>query len=374
MKPYFRVVAEVSLDAIEHNYNEFRKAMKNDVKLCAVIKADAYGHGALPIGLKLQELGADCFAVATLDEAMELRMNGLNKPIIIFGFTPKQNMKAVIEHHLIQTIFNLEMAKDLSSVARELKIQAHVHINIDTGMNRIGFSPNNDSIAKIKEIHSLTNIQIDGIFSHFARADEVDKSTSNQQKKRYEDFLNQLEELGIDSNLRHMSNSAGLIDVSDAKYDMVRVGIAMYGLYPSDEVDKEQIRLQPTLTLKSHVVQVKNIDAGQPISYGGTYVTNKESKIATIPIGYGDGYPRLLSNKGEVLIAGVKAPIRGRVCMDLFMVDVTHIPNVKEGDEVVLIGSQGKETIAVEDIARIMGTINYEVVCQLGKRIPRSYV
>lgn len=374
MRHYRRVIAEIDLDAITHNYEEIKKYLPPKSKVCAVIKADGYGHGSVPIAKTLNNLGVDAFAVASSSEAVILRKNDIQKDILVLGYTSEEDYIDMVKHRIIQTVFRLDMAKRLSDVAMEMGLVAHIHLLIDTGMGRIGFMPDKDSVALIKEIYDLPFIAVDGIFSHFARADETDKEASALQINRFKWFIQQLEDKGIAIKDLHLANSAGFIDLPQAHFDMVRVGIAMYGLYPSDEVDRTKVELKPALSLKSSVILVKDVPTGQPISYGGTYVTNKPMKVATIPVGYGDGYPRSLSSKGSVLIRGKKAPILGRVCMDQFMVDVTDIEDVKNDDEVVLIGLSGGEIISVEDIATIMGTINYEVVCQLGKRIPRVYL
>ena len=374
MRHYQRVVAEIDLDAIKHNYQEIKKYLPVNSKVCGVIKADGYGHGSVPIAKTLNHLGIDAFAVAASSEAVILRKNAIDKTILVLGYTSEEDYMEMVQYGITQTVFRLDMAKKLSDIAMEMGLVAHVHILIDTGMGRIGFMPDETSVSIIKEICDLPFIAVDGLFSHFSRADEIDKEVSEGQIKTFNWFVTRLEEEGIAIKDLHLANSAGFIDLPHAHFDMVRVGIAMYGLYPSDEVNQTVVKLKPALSLKSNVILVKELPEGQSISYGGTFVTNKTMKIATIPVGYGDGYPRALSSKGSVLIRGKKAPILGRVCMDQFMVDVTDIEGVSNDDEVVLIGRSGDERISVEDIAAIMGTINYEVVCQLGKRIPRVYL
>lgn len=374
MRHYHRVAAEINLDAIKDNFNAIKASLPSETKICGVIKADGYGHGAVPIAKKLNDIGVDAFAVASSSEAVLLRKNNVTKDILVLGFTSEEDYIDMVNHQVTQTVFRLDMARKLSDVALDMGRVAHVHILIDTGMGRIGFMPEEDSVVIIKEISQLPFIAIDGIFSHFARADEIDKEASDRQLEKFNWFTARLREEGINIEEMHMANSAGLIDMPKAHFDMVRVGIALYGLYPSEEVDQSVIDLTPALTLKSNVILVKEVPEGQPISYGGTYITDKVTRIATIPVGYGDGYPRALSSKGHVLIRGKRAPILGRVCMDQFMVDVTHIDGVANDDEVVLIGTMGEAHISVEEIAGIMGTINYEVVCQLGKRIPRVYL
>lgn len=373
MRGYKRVVAEINLDAIENNYKAIRASLPDTTAFCAVVKADGYGHGALPIAKKLQSLGAEVFAVATVDEALALRENGVEKDILMLGYGEAWAYEAIICHGIIQAVYREEMAYELSAVAKTMGKPCRVHILMDTGMERLGFRAEPENVAVIKNICALPGLSVEGIFSHFARSDERDKAPSRRQQERFDTFVAELHKEGLHFDCHHFSNSGGCMDIPDARYDMVRIGIALYGLYPSEAVTRA-IALTPALSLKSRVVLTKTVPEGRPISYGGTYITTRDSRIATIPVGYGDGYPRALSSRGHVLIRGRRAPIVGRVCMDQFMVDVTDIPDVVEGDEVILIGTMGQGQITVEDIAAIMGTINYEVVCQLGKRIPRVYM
>lgn len=374
MRHYQRVVAEISLEALHHNFTEIKNYIPEGTRLCSVIKADGYGHGAIPVARELSEAGVDAFAVAASQEAVALRKNGINCDILVLGYTGVDDYFDMVKHDVIQTVFRMDMAKALSEVALQMNKKARIHIKIDTGMGRIGYMPTEESVDIIEAISKLPMIEIDGFFTHFARADEMDKGPSDLQRERFNDFIQMLDERGVRYNSLHMSNSAGLIDIHEAYFNMVRAGIALYGLYPSVDVNKSAVDLHPVLSLKSNVILVKDVPEGYPISYGARYVTDKVTRIATIPVGYGDGYPRSLTNKGRVLIRGQEAPILGSVCMDQFMVDVTEIDGVSEGDEVVLIGSSGDMNISVEEIAEHMGTINYEVVCQLGKRIPRVYM
>lgn len=368
----YRVLARVNLDAIYRNVVKLKQMTPDGTKMCAVIKTDGYGHGAVPIAHRLHGV-ADWFAVATIEEALELRQVGIAEPILILGFTQSDCYEDLIRYQIRPTIYALEDAKALSEVAVRMQQTARVHIKLDTGMGRLGFRPGPEAVKEIWEIAKLPCIEIEGMFTHFAKADEKDKTSVNHQLALYMQMAGELKEAGISIPIRHCSNSAGIIDNHGRELDMVRAGIVIYGLYPSDEVMKENVELEPALELKSHVVFVKTVPAGTGISYGSTFVTDKEMVIATVPVGYGDGYPRLLSNKGSVLIRGVRVPILGRVCMDQFMVDVTQIPDVERGDEVTLIGKDGDEEISADEIAKLTGTINYEVVCDLGKRIPRSY-
>lgn len=373
MEYYRRVYTEINLDAIKHNIIEIQKLLKGKSKVMPIIKADGYGHGAVPIAKFLQEEDIDKFGVATIEEAVALRKNNIHKPLLVLGYTPNNQVIDLVKYDLIQTVFKYSMAEAISKMAKECNKNVKIHLKIDTGMGRIGFLPNKESIELIKNIYNLPNIEIEGIFTHFSKADEVDKTYTKHQLSVFNKFVRDLEEVGVCIPIKHAANSAGIIDVEEAHFDLVRLGIATYGLYPSDDVNKRIISLKPALSLISHIIYIKEVEKGTYISYGGTYKTKDRAKIATIPVGYGDGYDRGLSSKGRVLIRGQYAPIVGRVCMDQFMVDVTNIKGVADDDEVVLIGKQGEKNITVDEIASLIGTINYEVVCQLGKRIPRVY-
>jgi alanine racemase len=370
---YFRVTANINLDAIRNNILNIRKLAGESTKIMAIIKADGYGHGALSIAKSLDNLGVDAFGIAIIEEGIELRKAGIQKPILILGYTPKEQYNQLVQYDVSQTIFQLSSAIDLSEAALKQNKKAGIHIKVDTGMNRIGFFDTEESIEDIKKIALLEGIRIEGIFSHFASADETDKTFAKKQLERYLKFVNRLEQEGVSIPIKHISNSAGIIELPEAKLDMVRSGIATYGLYPSEYVDSDKLQLLPAMEIKTHVSYVKTVGPGNGISYGSTYVTNKDTRIATIPVGYGDGYPRQLSSKGRVLIHGKSVPIIGRICMDQFMVDVTEIENVKQGDEVTLIGKDGTEFISIEEVAALVNSFNYEIACNVGKRIPRVY-
>jgi alanine racemase len=372
-KRYFRVTANIDLDAICSNIINTRQIVNNTTKIMAIIKADGYGHGAVTIAKFLDHIGVDAFGIAILEEGIELRRAGILKPLLILGYTPKEQYKELIRYDITPTIFQYSAAEELSKEALKQNKTANIHIKLDTGMSRIGFSDKIESLEEIKKIATLKGICIEGIFSHFACADETDKTSAKNQLKRYLAFVNQLEEAGINIPVKHISNSAGIIDLPEAQLDMVRSGISTYGLYPSEEVNKNKIELKPAMEIKTHVSYVKEVDAGVGVSYGSTYVTKGKTKIATIPVGYGDGYPRLLSSKGRVLIHGKSVPIIGRVCMDQFMVDVTELDQVKQGDMVTLLGRDGDEFISAEEIAEMAYSFNYELICNVGKRIPRIY-
>lgn len=374
MNPNSRIYAKIDLDAVRHNLDAIYKLIKPDTKVIAVIKTDGYGHGALPIATELEPVEyLYGFAVATAEEALHLRRHGIQKPILILGYVFPEHYPQLIEQDIRMAVFTQEMAEQLSKDAQKLNKDVFIHIKIDTGMNRIGMQAKEESVKIIAQISSLPHIIPEGIFTHFARADETDKSAAEEQLAQFEQMIKMTEDAGIHIPYRHCANSAGIIDLPQTHMDLVRAGIILYGLWPSEEVQKERIDLQPVLELFSHVAYVKQLEAGKSISYGGTYTTKKTQTIATVPAGYGDGYPRSLSNQGYVLIHGKRAPIVGRVCMDQFMVDVTDIPQVKTGDKVVLAGKDGEEVITLETLAKLSGRFHYEFTCCLSKRIPRVY-
>lgn len=371
-KKYYRVYADINLDNIVSNVKNLMAAAGKNSLGMAVVKADGYGHGDVAVSKAVYDY-VYAYAVATLDEAVNLRENGIDKPILILGYVDPAEYETLISNKVDATVFDYETARELNDKAQNMGQTAFCHIKIDTGMRRIGFEPDDASIEEVKKIKKLQNLRARGIFTHLATADEADKSKAYAQVKLFNEFVNKLEEEGVYFDIKHCSNSAAIIDMPDVNAGLVRLGIALYGMYPSEQVDKKHIRLKPAIELKSHVTMVKTVPKGNEVGYGGTYVTYKETRIATVSIGYGDGYPRALSSKGYVLINGQKAPIIGRVCMDQIMVDVTDIDDIKRGDVVTLIGTDGKEYISVEEIADLAGTFNYEFVCDIGKRIPRNY-
>lgn len=375
MKSYTRIRARIDLDAIEYNIEKMKENLPEDTKLIVVAKADCYGHGALQttslLSLKEYVWG---FAVATLDEAIVLRRGGITKPILVLGCIFPEQWIDALENNIRITVYTEELTKVLSDLAVKIGRKAYVHVKLDTGMGRIGFTPGKEGADKIEEISKLPNIVMEGLYTHFSKADEGDKSYTMKQMEAYTWMKKELTGRGITFSYYHCCNSAGIIDLKGAGQNLSRAGISTYGMYPSEEVHKENVDLKPALELISHVAFVKWVDEGEMISYGGTYVTKRRTKIATIPVGYGDGYPRSLSNKGYMLIHGKKAPIIGRVCMDQCMVDVTEIEDVKFGDEVVLVGRDGDEYLSVETLSRLSDRFNYEFVCLMGKRIPREYI
>lgn len=375
MKQYNRVCARIDLDAIEYNMEMMHKNTREGVSMISVIKTDGYGHGAVQIARMLEPKDYIWgYAVATLDEAVVLRKRGIKKPILVLGCIFPDQWEAAITHEIRFTVYTKEMAEGISELAGKLGKDAYVHIKLDTGMSRLGFLIQEESAEIITGITQLPGLIMEGMFTHFAKADETDKTFTNKQYEGYLWMKKRLEENGVTFQYYHCCNSAGIIDVKEANLDLVRAGISTYGLYPSEEVEKENVPLKPALELVSHVAHVKWVDEGTPVSYGGTYITKRRTRIATIPVGYGDGYPRSLSNKGYVLIHGKEAPILGRVCMDQFMVDVTEIEDVAFGDVVTLVGENEGAHLPVEVLSDLSGRFNYEFVCDLGKRIPREFI
>lgn len=369
-----QVWAEINLDNLENNIKEVKKNTKKDTLITAVIKANGYGHGSVKIANTLLENGADRIAVAILDEAIELRKSNIKAPLMILGYTSSSQYEKILEYNLIQTIYSYDDAKTLSDKALELNKIATIHIKIDSGMGRIGFLLNEKSILEIIKISNLPNLYLEGIYTHFSNADEVDKSNVNGQFEKYMELVKELEERGLYINIKHVSNSASIIDLPDFNLDMVRAGIMLYGLYPSNEVNRKVIKLKPAMTLKAKISNLKTVETGVGISYGQIFITEKTSKIATLPLGYADGLTRILIGKAEVSIRGQRAKVVGKICMDQCMVDVSHIEDVNIGDEVVIFG-YGKDTYPhVDEIAEKMGTINYEIVCMVGRRVPRVYI
>lgn len=368
-----RTWAEVDLDAIAHNIKEIRKITNPHAKIMAVVKADAYGHGFLEVTKTLLENGADRLAVAVLQEGKQLRSRGVTVPILILGASGEETVEDLINFDITPSVFTYEFAKALSYEAERKEKVTKIHIKIDTGMSRIGFlaGENNEEIVdEIIKISKLPYIEIEGIFSHFATSDEYDKSYTLLQYERFTDVCNRLEEKGLHIPIKHICNSAGIMMYPEMHLDMVRPGVILYGMYPSDEVDKSRLDLIPAMTLKSTITHIKEVEPGRGVSYGKEYITDKKTKIATVPIGYADGYLRKLAKHGKMIVNGVKVPIIGRICMDQCMIDVTNVHNIDKGDEVIIFGREG---VTVDDLAEWLETINYEVSCVIGKRIPRIY-
>ncbi|WP_291637363.1 alanine racemase [Clostridium sp.] len=367
------VWAEVDLDKLAYNMREIRRVARSE-NIIAVVKADAYGHGAIDVAPVLLQNGANRLAVAVLSEAVELRNSGIECPIMILGFTPPNLIDDILKYDIEQSVFSYEFAKELSKMAKEKNKVARIHIVVDTGMGRIGYLPNDESVGEVYNISKLPNISIEGMFCHFSTADEKDKTYTYGQVKKYDDFYEKLKEKKVYINMKHIANSAAIIDLPETHYDAVRPGIILYGYYPSEDVNKENINLKPVMTLKANIVHIKTLPPGEYVSYGRKYKTEKVCVIATLPIGYADGYTRLLFEKGKVILKGKFAPVIGRICMDQCMIDVTDIDGVKIGDEVILIGEDENNKFTADTVAGLIGTINYEVICMIGKRVPRVYV
>ena len=374
MKQHNRVCAEIDLDAIAYNMGQMKNRIGGDARLIAVVKTDGYGHGAVPIAEMLEKFPYVWgYAVACLEEALELRRHGIKKPVLVLGCIFPDEYEEMVRYEIRPAVYTEEMADAMSEEARRQQKTAYFHIKVDTGMGRLGFPVCSGSADIIERISRLPYVELEGMFTHFAKADEKDKTYTMLQHKRFTQMIEQVEQRKIPIRYFDCDNSAGIIDLPDLRHDLARAGISTYGMYPSDEVRKDAVDLKPALSLISHVTDVKEVEPGTPISYGGTFVAPKKMKVATIPVGYGDGYPRSLSNKGCVLIHGKRAKILGRVCMDQFMADVTEIPETKFMDRVTLIGKDGNDQITVDELAGLSGRFNYEFVCCLGKRIPRVY-
>ncbi len=370
-----RVYAEIDLDAVRYNMESMHRNLKDGTQMAAVVKTDAYGHGALEVARAIENLPYLWgYAVATADEAKALIDDGRKKPILILGVSFPEQYEYIVEKDIRPAVCDMETAGQLSRIAVSKNKVCHIHIAVDTGMSRIGFFATEENAKTIAQIAALPNIDIEGIFTHFARADEKEKEPAFAQMRLFCGMLKQLERRGIQIPLKHCSNSAGIIEIPEANFDLVRAGITMYGLWPSEDVSKEILSIKPVMSLKSHVSFLKELAPGTGISYGGTYVTKKTQMIATVPVGYGDGYARGLSNKGYVLIHGKKAYICGRVCMDQFMVDVTDIPKVRVGDTVTLLGRDGELAITMEELGALSGRFNYEFACLITPRVPRIYI
>ncbi len=369
-----RTWAEVDLDAIAHNMREIRKITNPNAQIMAVVKADAYGHGFMETAKTLLENGADRLAVAVLQEGKQLRSRGVDVPILILGASSADDAEDLINFDITPNVFDYEFAKALSYEAEKKEKVTKIHIKLDTGMSRIGFvvgdGNNSEVIDEIIKVSKLPYIEVEGIFSHFSTSDEYDRSYTQLQFRRFMSIVEGLEDRGLRIPIKHICNSAGIMMYPEMHLDMVRPGVILYGMYPSDEVDKSKLDLCPAMTLKSRITLVKSVGKGRGVSYGKEYITDDITKIATVPIGYADGYLRKIAKNGVMLVDGVKAPIIGRICMDQCMIDVTNVHNINSGDEAIIFGSEG---ITIDDVAKWLDTINYEVACVIGKRIPRIY-
>ena len=376
LESYQRVWAEVDLDAIWENMVHMKENIAENTKILAVIKTDGYGHGGVPIAKMLEQLDFMFgYAAATYEEAHVLREAGVKKPILILGYTFPYCYEELIREEIRPAVYRRDTVEELAAAAAKVGKKAKVHIKVDTGMGRIGITPDEEGLEFVRFLIEHPELEVEGIFTHFAKSDEADKTSANHQLELFQNFIDKIQtELGITIPVKHCSNSAAILEMPQANMDMVRAGITTYGLYPSEEVRKDIVPLRAAMSLYSHIVYCKTIHAGQSVSYGGLFTAQKDTRVATIPVGYGDGYPRSLSGRGYVLIHGKRAPILGRVCMDQFMVDISEIPEAMDGDKVTLLGMDGTERITAEELGELSGRFNYEFVCDLGKRIPRVYI
>ena len=376
LESYQRVWAEVDLDAIWENMVHMKENIAENTKILAVIKTDGYGHGGVPIAKMLEQLDIMFgYAAATYEEAHVLREAGVKKPILILGYTFPYCYEELIREEIRPAVYRRDTVEELAAAAAKVGKKAKVHIKVDTGMGRIGITPDEEGLEFVRFLIEHPELEVEGIFTHFAKSDEADKTSANHQLELFQNFIDKIQtELGITIPVKHCSNSAAILEMPQANMDMVRAGITTYGLYPSEEVSKDIVPLRAAMSLYSHIVYCKMIHAGQSVSYGGLFTAQKDTRVATIPVGYGDGYPRSLSGRGYVLIHGKRAPILGRVCMDQFMVDISEIPEAMDGDKVTLLGMDGTERITAEELGELSGRFNYEFVCDLGKRIPRVYL
>lgn len=375
-REYQRIYAQIDLDAVEANVENMKRHISPSASIIGVVKADGYGHGSVPIARCLEKKPCMAgFAVATVEEAHILRRAGIRKPLLVLGYTFPYCYESLAAEEIRPAVFREDMIEQLSQAACRTGKIIRVHVKVDTGMGRVGITPDSDGVDFIRRLSLTPGLEIEGIFTHFARADEEDKTSARAQFAQFSGFINRVErECMIKIPMKHCSNSAGIVELPETNMDAVRAGITLYGLYPSSYVSRDIIPFRPALSLHSHIVFIKRLHPGQSVSYGGTFTAEREMLVATIPVGYGDGYPRSLSNRGCVLIRGKRAPILGRICMDQFMADVTDIPNVQEGGLVTLIGCNGDDCITAEELGELSGRFNYELVCDLGKRIPRVYL
>lgn len=368
---YRPTVAEIDLDAMTHNVNLFRERVANKVDIMAVVKADAYAHGVIPIVRHLKSIGISYFSVGFLEEALQIRNSGIMDPILVLGYTPQAGIELAFKNDITLTIFSLETLDYIDEVGERLQKKLKVHVKVDTGMGRVGISPQ-DTTSFLQELDKAKWIEIEGIYTHFASADEADKGLTLKQYELFKDSIAEIKKR-VKNPYIHASNSAALIDLPYLEQNIARLGISLYGLLPSNEVNITYNELKPVMSIKTRIVFLKKIQPGQTVSYGATFTAKRETLVATLPIGYADGLSRRLSNKGFVLVEGKRAPIIGRVCMDQIMVDVTDFENVNIGSEVIIFGNQKESFLSIDEHAELVGTVNYELITLIGKRIPRVY-
>jgi alanine racemase len=371
--PYYRPTrVEISFDALRHNIHAFREAIPDSIRIMAVVKGNAYGHGAVYIAAEAMACGADYLGVAFLDEAIELRRAGITAPVLVMGYTPPEGIPRAVDQDITLTVYSedvLEALGQMPASAGKLK----VHIKIDTGMSRLGLPDHDEAIQFIDRVLTLPNVTVEGLFTHYAKADELDKSFTKLQYTKLERLIEHYRQRDVVFPILHAGNSAAAIDTPEYCFNMIRLGVSMYGMYPSAEVNHQRVALQPVMRFVTRVVMLKKVPKETPISYGGIYTAQDEEWIATLPVGYADGYTRMLTGKAQVLIDGTRAPVVGRICMDQCMVNVTGL-QVSPGDEVVLIGSQGDDSITADDLADQLETINYEITCMISNRVPKVYI
>ena len=369
------VWAEINLSNLDYNIKNIKAKLGSGTKIIGVVKADGYGHGSVKVAEVLRANGVNTFAVSTLQEAIVLREAGATEQIISLSLTPNFYSNVLVEYDITPVISSLENARAISKTAAEVGKTVSGFIAADTGMGRIGYLTwDENAVSEIKEISQLPNFKIAGLFSHMSTADSADKTFSRQQEQCFNEFYDKLIAVGIEIPMRTFANSASVMELPSVYFDAVRPGIILYGCYPLDEVDKSSLSLKPVMSVKATISHLKDVPAGFSVSYGREFISKRPSKIATIALGYADGYPRPYAPKGEVIVNGVKAPLAGNICMDQCMIDVTDVPDVKVGDEVIVMGSDGKNTILADDIAKATGTINYEIICAFGQRLPKVYV
>jgi len=377
MKPFYRPTrAVISLDALQHNIREFRRVLPEQIRMMAVVKANAYGHGAVQTATYALKCGVDHIGVAFLDEAIELRKAGITAPILVLGYTPPEGLQLARELDITITVYSDNIVEALQAAVydsvhdRKLK----VHVKVDSGMGRIGVQADETGIAFIEQLRLLPGVELDGLFTHYACADDRDKTYTYRQHERFDRVVRHFRDRGVEIPNIHAGNSATGIDFPELTYSMLRLGVSMYGLYPSEDVFRSRVDLRPVMSFATEVVMVKTLPPGSGVSYGAAYRTVVDETIATLPVGYADGYTRLLNGKASVLVHGQRAQIVGRICMDQCMVNVTDIADVKIGDEVILFGQQGEAAIHVDELAEMLGTINYEIPCMISHRVPRVYM
>ncbi|OHW62081.1 alanine racemase [Andreesenia angusta] len=364
--------AEIDLDNLKHNLSEVKRSIPEKTRIMGVVKANAYGHGAIQVAKALRSEGVNLFAVALVSEALELRNAGLTEDIMILGYTPHELFREAISRGVILTVYNREGAEAISEEAKSLGRVAKVHVKIDTGMGRLGFRAGEKAVEEIVSLKDLENLELDGFFTHFATSDERDKSYSATQFKKFSDILDELRSRGVEVKNTHVSNSGAIIDLQEYTLDIVRPGIMLYGYYPSDEVSRSKIKLREVMTLKTRISNIKQIEPGESVGYGRSYVAERVTKVATVPLGYGDGFTRLLSGKLSLSVGRKRAKLIGNICMDQSMIDCTDIEEAKIGDEVIAFG-YGSDVNNADSLAKALGTISYEILCMVGMRIPRVY-